>query len=178
MNNTENIDDLQPMTRIGGPARFLLILGSLGPIGHAPASGTVAVAVAGIPAFALLHRCSVAVFSAILLAFVLGAVAVHQVGDRLLNEKDSRLLVWDEIAGFLTAIVGVPFTWQSALAAFVIERALDIGKVPPARWIERRVPGGWGVVGDDLVAGLCTCGLLHAVIRWAPHWLGLPAGAS
>lgn len=108
----------------------------------------------------------------IAVGFSLAAVALHQWGDRALGEKDSRKLVWDELAGFMVAVIAVPFTWQLALAAFFIERALDISKFPPARWVERRVPGGWGVVGDDLVAGLYTLAALHLLLRFAPGWVG------
>lgn len=93
-----------------------------------------------------------------------------------MGEKDSGRLVWDEVAGFLVAILFVrTFTWQLAVAAFLIERTLDILKVQPARWVEDHVPGGWGVVGDDLIAGAYTCVLLHGLIRFAPQVVGVIA---
>jgi phosphatidylglycerophosphatase A len=54
-----------------------------------------------------------------------------------------------------------------------VERAIDIIKVPPAPWIERRVPGGWGVVLDDVVAGAYTQLLLRAVLLIHPALLGV-----
>lgn len=138
-----------------------------------PASGTVTVAVVGIPAFWLLSRQSITVQIAVAVVFTLASIWLHHVGDKLLGEKDSRKLVWDEIAGFLVAIIAVPFTWQLALAAFLIERALDIAKVPPANWIEKKWPGGLGVAGDDIVAGLYTLAALHALIRFAPSLMGV-----
>ena len=59
--------------------------------------------------------------------------------------------------------------------AFFVERMIDIVKVPPANYVERRWPGGWGVVGDDVVAGLYTCALLHLIIWYKPlaMWVGL-----
>lgn len=150
--------------------KWLLVLGSLGPIGHLPASGTIAVAVVGIPLFWLLHRLPDGLYVAITVAFTLAAVWLHDRGDRLLGEKDSRKLVWDELAGFLVATMFLPFTWPVAIAAFVLERTLDIIKAPPARWIERHVAGGWGVVGDDIVAGAYTCVAMHIAIRVAQDW--------
>ena len=106
--------------------------------------------------------------------FITAAVWLHNTGDRILGEKDSRRLVWDELAGFFVAITLVPFTWQLAVIALLLERFLDITKFPPAKWIEDHWPGGFGVVGDDIVAGLYTCAILHALIRYAPAaWLGL-----
>lgn len=138
-----------------------------------PASGTVTVAVVGVPLFWLVHRWPAPMFVVATLAFTGASIWLHAVGDRILGEKDSRKLVWDEIVGFLFAIAFVPFTWQLALVAFFLERFLDIVKIPPANWIERRWPGGWGVVGDDVVAGLYTCALLHGAIRMIPTWLGI-----
>lgn len=150
----------------------VLFLGSLGPIGHLPASGTVTVAIAGLPVFYLTRTWGPFAYVAATTAFIVCAVWIHQAGDRLLGEKDSRLLVWDELAGFLVAVAFVPFTWQLVLLAFFLERMLDILKVPPARHIEDHWPGGLGVVGDDLIAGLYTCGVLHLLLRLAPGWLG------
>ncbi len=73
----------------------------------------------------------------------------------------------------MIAVAFLPFTWPVVLVAFVVQRAMDIGKVPPAGWIEKRWPGGWGVVGDDVVAGLYTCILMHILIRVAPGIMGV-----
>jgi phosphatidylglycerophosphatase A len=107
------------------------------------------------------------------LTFSVVSVWIHTVGDRILGETDSRRLVWDELAGFLFAVAFVPFTWQLAVLAVVVERILDIVKIPPADWIEKHCPGGWGVVGDDVVAGLYTCGIIHLTVYVAPSWVGL-----
>ncbi len=154
--------------------RAWLLLGSIGPLGHLPASGTVTVAVVGIPLFWVMHRWSPSLYVIVTLAFTASSIYVHHTGDRILGEKDSRRLVWDELVGFLFAVAFVPFTWRLAVVAFVVERVLDIVKVPPARQIEDYWPGGWGVVGDDVVAGLYTCGLLHLLVHFAPDVVGLP----
>lgn len=149
------------------------MIGSIGPLGHFPASGTVTVAVLGPPLFALMHGWPWGAYAGATLAFSAVAVWIHAVGDRILGEPDSRRLVWDEVAGFLFAVAFVPFTWQLAVLAVVVERTLDIVKVPPANWVEKRCPGGWGVVGDDVVAGLYTCGIMHLITYAAPSWVGL-----
>jgi phosphatidylglycerophosphatase A len=143
--------------------KVFLLVGSLGPLGHLPASGTITVAVAGIPLFWLMRDISYPIRIVIALAFALVSVFVHQYGDQVLSAKDSRTLVWDEIAGYLVATMLLPFSWTFAIAAFVIERVLDIAKAPPANWVEKHWPGGWGVVGDDVVAGLYTCALIWIV---------------
>ena len=157
--------------------RTLLLLGSLGPVGHLPASGSLAVALVGIPLYRLLSVCSPSVYVTIVLVFSLASVCVHQVGDEILGEKDSRKLVLDELAGYMVAVAFLPFTWQIAVVSFLVERALDIIKIPPARQIEQKWPGGWGVVGDDLVAGAYTFVVLHLGVVFFPAWLGI-ASAS
>jgi len=161
------------MTKLAARDRAILLVGSFGPLGYMPASGTVTVGVLGIPLFWLAQQWPVWVIPVASVVVCAFSVWIHQVGDRILNEKDSRKLVWDEIAGYMIAIAFLPFTWQIAIIAFLIERCIDIAKVPPARGIERNWPGGWGVVGDDVVAGLYTCGIMHALIRFVPHWMGL-----
>lgn len=162
----------QPIT---SRKRLLLGIGSLGPLGYLPASGTVTVAVVGVPMFYWLHAWPAAAYVGFTLAFTAAAIAIHDWGDRFLGTKDSRLLVWDEIVGFLFAVAFLPFTWRLAVIAFVVQRCIDIVKVPPAPWIEKHWPGGWGVVGDDILAGAYTCTLLHLLIHYAPGVAGLPA---
>ncbi len=159
--------------------RALLLIGSIGPLGYAPASGAVAVAAAGIPLYLVMHAClPLWGYIAVTASVTLASVWIHDVGDRILGEKDSRKLVWDELAGYFVAMTAVPAmhltpTWQLVVLGFFLERAIDIIKVPPANWIERRWPGGWGVVGDDVVAGLYALVILHGVMRLGPGWVGL-----
>lgn len=153
--------------------RILIVIGSVGPLGRCPASGSVTVLVVGLPLFWLSRDLSTGWYVAITTAFGLASVWLHTVGDRVLGTKDSRLLVWDEIAGFAIAVIAVPFTWQTAALAFFLERTIDILKIQPAHWIERRLPGGIGVVGDDVVAGLYTLAILHLLIRFAPGFIGV-----
>ena len=80
-------------------------------------------------------------------------------------------MVVDEIAGYLVAVIALPFTWKIVLLSFALERAIDIAKVPPANIIEKRVPGGWGVVLDDIVAGLYTLGIIHTLMHFYPELL-------
>jgi phosphatidylglycerophosphatase A len=154
--------------------RILLLVGSVGPLGHTPASGTVTVALFGVPLYLLMAQYLDDVpYAVVTVVFCLAAVWVHQVGDGILGVKDSRKLVLDELAGFWVAMIAVPVTWQLVVLGFVFERALDIFKVFPANLVERKVPGGWGVVGDDVVAGLYTLGVLHLACYLVPGLVGV-----
>ncbi|MBI1825539.1 MAG: phosphatidylglycerophosphatase A [Planctomycetes bacterium] len=148
--------------------KIFLTIGSMGPLGHLPASGTFTVAIIGIPIYWMSSLLSSSTYLAVAAALTVFSILIHDVGDRILGTKDSPVLVWDELVGFFIAVYGLSFTWPLAIIAFLLERALDIAKIPPANWIERRWPGGLGVVGDDVIAGLYSCALIHGLVYFLP----------
>ena len=75
--------------------------------------------------------------------------------EKLLGKKDSPSIVIDEIAGFLVSMLLVPGTWQFMIAGFLLFRFFDILKPWPLRRLQD-LPGGPGVVLDDIGAGLYT----------------------
>ena len=157
--------------------KIMLFVGSLAYLGYVPvASGTVAVAVVGIPLYWLLAHClslGTPAYLGVVTGLTLIAIFVADHADRVLNEKDSKKNVIDELPGYLFALVAVPCTWQIVTVAFFLERAIDIAKIWPANWIERRLPGGWGVVLDDVVAGFYTLILIHFGMWLCPSLLGI-----
>ncbi len=60
----------------------------------------------------------------------------------------------DEITGYLVTMFAVPVTWWSVLGGFLLFRVFDILKPFPIRRMERYLPGGWGVMLDDVAAGV------------------------
>lgn len=85
---------------------------------------------------------------------------------RRLGVHDDPAIVWDEIAGYLVAMVGIPAEPAWVLLGFGLFRLLDVAKPWPIRWADRRLAGGLGIMADDVLAGAATCGLLHAAL-WA-----------
>jgi phosphatidylglycerophosphatase A len=73
--------------------------------------------------------------------------------ERILGERDDGRITIDEVAGQLVALVGLPARFDAWLLAFVLFRLADVTKPFPARALER-LPGGLGVMADDLMAGL------------------------
>ena len=98
---------------------------------------------------------------------IVGTWAAHQ-GERALGEKDPGAIVIDEVAGMALSVVALPQTWGVLLAAFVLFRVFDVLKPYPANALQR-LPGGPGVMLDDLVAGLYALLVLlatRATVGW------------
>ncbi len=68
--------------------------------------------------------------------------------------KDSSHIVIDELCGYFVSILFVPKTFGYLFAAFLLFRFFDIVKPPPVRNIEKMVPGGTGIMMDDVMAGI------------------------
>jgi phosphatidylglycerophosphatase A len=83
---------------------------------------------------------------------------------------DPGPVVIDEALGYMVTVAGLPVSLTTALVAFFLFRGLDIVKPPPARHSER-LPGGWGIMTDDLVAGVYGNLLLRAGQWGAAHWV-------
>jgi phosphatidylglycerophosphatase A len=90
--------------------------------------------------------------TAVLVATVLGIWAAGR-EEAYLGRLDPGCLVVDEVAGMLVALVGLPVHLGWVLAAFFLFRVFDIWKPYPIDHLQR-LPGGFGVVADDLLAGL------------------------
>jgi phosphatidylglycerophosphatase A len=96
---------------------------------------------------------------------LLGAPAATTAA-RLQGEEDPRNVVIDEVAGQLATFALVaPATLGLAAAGFVLFRGFDIAKPFPIRRLER-LPGGWGIMADDVLAGLYAAVVLWLVRRW------------
>ncbi len=93
-------------------------------------------------------------FGLLAVAAFLPAVWASQQVARQKGKEDPGCVVVDEAIGQWITLAGAKtLVWQSWLAAFVLFRLLDIWKPPPARRAES-LSGGWGIVTDDVVAGL------------------------
>jgi phosphatidylglycerophosphatase A len=124
--------------------------------GYAPvAPGTAGSLAALVIAIALNYagygRGMLLILTAILLApgiWSAGVVAIET------NKHDPQIVVVDEVIGqWITLAGATTFNWKSWLAGFVLFRLFDIWKPPPVRQLEA-LPGGTGIVADDVMAGL------------------------
>jgi phosphatidylglycerophosphatase A len=102
-------------------------------------------------------------------ACVLFFVGVWAAGlvSRRVGLEDPSIVVVDEIVGIWVTVLGLPLTLPVVLSGFVLFRILDVVKPPPARRLER-LHGGYGIMADDVMAGLyANVGLRVALWLWA-----------
>lgn len=87
--------------------------------------------------------------------------------DAAWGTHDSGRIVIDEVAGYLVTVALVDRAqWVPLAVGFVVFRALDILKPPPIRWLDQNLPGGFGVVIDDVAAGVLGLGIMVALDRF------------
>jgi phosphatidylglycerophosphatase A len=98
-------------------------------------------------------------------AFIGFAVWIAGEAEKIFKKKDSGLIVIDEMAGFLVTLFLVPWSAKSVVMGFLLFRLMDIFKPFPIRRLELKLPDGWGVVGDDVLAGIYANLALRIVMR-------------
>jgi phosphatidylglycerophosphatase A len=96
-------------------------------------------------------------------AFAGFAVWVSSEGEKVFQRKDPGLIVIDEMAGFLVTLFLISWSWKNVVTGFFLFRLMDIVKPFPIRRLESKWPGGWGVVGDDILAGVYA----NVILRFA-----------
>lgn len=134
------------------------------------APGTVGSAV-GLVAWWALRSAGAGVTAELVLVaglVVVGAWAATET-ERALGVTDPGPVVIDEVAGMCLTMAGASVTWPAMLAGFLLFRVFDIVKPPPARRLER-LHGGWGIMADDIAAGLYAWGALRGLSWLLPEW--------
>ena len=119
---------------------------------HAP--GTMGTLVA-IPLYLLLSRLDLIVYLMVILGgFMMGVYVCHYTS-KALGVHDHSGIVWDEIIGYWITMIAVPaLTWEWVLAGFVLFRLFDIVKPWPVNIADKHLSGGFGIMIDDVLAGL------------------------
>lgn len=145
--------------------RFILFLSSNAGLGYAPVAPGTFGTLAGIPCFYLLaafpwHLWLLTWTALLFLSFwVAGAAGRHY------GVVDDGRIVIDELIGYLATVAFLPFSWTSAVLGFLLFRLFDITKPPPARWFDRKLKNGFGVVLDDVVAGVYAALVLRLFLH-------------
>ena len=98
------------------------------------------------------------------IAFILCAMWIAHEAEKILQAKDPGCIVIDEIAGMILTLIGLPFNMMTIILGFAMFRGLDIWKPYPIRFMEKKLPGGVGVVMDDVAAGILSNIMLRILL--------------
>lgn len=142
--------------------RLIKVIASFFYLGYFPLSGTAGSAAA----FGLyfLFRENWYVYTLLTLFITILGFGIVSSAEKVFGEKDPERVVIDEVSGLLIAFWGVRLPVFLMVIGFFIFRAMDALKVYPADKIENAA-GAWGIMGDDIVAGLYTNLVLQIVSR-------------
>ena len=142
---------LTPKQILTDPVLFLAFGFGSGLAKKAPGTcGTLA----AIPLFLLLAQTGNVIYSLLtVIATVAGCWICGKAAEKL-GEHDFGGIVWDEVAGYLITLWFIPFSWTNVALGFILFRFFDILKPWPIKIADRRVKGGFGIMLDDVLAGV------------------------
>ena len=103
-------------------------------------------------------------------ALFFAGVWASTIVEQVLERHDPGVVIVDEVVGMLVALMLLPSTITVIFLAFLLFRVFDIIKPYPARWCEQ-LSRGWGIMMDDVVAGLYVNVLIHIILWIVPQWL-------
>lgn len=159
--------DVSSAAPTGPGARVARVIGTGFGSGYSPlAPGTAGSALGLLLFWPLAGLGPWATVTATALASALGVWAATRVA-REVGRKDPGLVVVDEIAGQWVSLLLLPWSPGVAILGFFAFRAMDIVKPWPARQLEA-LPGGWGIMADDLMAGIYANLLVRVALLLLP----------
>jgi phosphatidylglycerophosphatase A len=161
-------DGAAPRARARAVPRVATLIATGLGSGRAPVAPGTAGSLLGLALYWPLARFPTAVQLAALFALVLLGTWAASVVARGLGVEDPSLVVVDEVAGMWATLLFLPLTPQSAVAGFLAFRVMDVVKPFPARALER-LPDGWGIMADDLMAGVYANLAVRLLLALWPH---------
>ena len=160
------------MIKKGNVLIFLARLAEVYPIGHVKkAPGTFASFISLFIGYYLINLLGIFTFIIFIIIFSIIGFIISEIHVRVFKQKDPKEVVIDEFAGQFIVVLStisserIFITFLSLMLSFLLFRFFDITKIGPIKKFES-LPGGIGIMADDVVAGLCAfivqCGILTA----------------
>lgn len=151
-------------TRHGIVARACYLIATGFGIGRMPfAPGTFGTLLA-IPIYLWLRPLPLAAYVAVVAVLFIIGIGVCSCVERHGVRHDAPIIVWDEIVGYLVTMTFAPSGWLWVAAGFMLFRLFDIWKPFPIRRIDRTLPGGFGTMLDDALAGIYASVVLQLLV--------------
>ncbi len=136
--------------------------------GYAPLAPGTAGSLVGIPLYLVFSALSWPLWLLTITALACLAWYLSEEAEKLFGRKDAQCIVIDEIAGLQWALFLVAPTLLHTVLGFILFRLFDVVKPFPARFFQDRLPGGYGVVADDLAAAAYAAAVLRGLM-----WFGV-----
>ncbi len=142
--------------------RTIATVGGIGYIPYVPgtAASVVGLGIAWILSGSPFQQVAGCIVAIVLALWSAGPVA------RAMGKTDPHQIVIDEVAGMMVGAALLPVQWKIYLAAFILFRLLDVLKPFPLRQLEK-LPGSWGILLDDLAAGVLT----NLILQFTQSWI-------
>ena len=131
--------------------------------GLAPVAPGTFGTLAAVPVYWAMSGLSLPLYLLLTLLALLLGIYLCGFTSRALGVHDHSGIVWDEVVGYLITMIALPVSWQWMLAGFVLFRFFDIVKPWPIRWVDKRLHGGFGIMLDDVLAGIFALIALHSI---------------
>lgn len=143
--------------------RVILFIATGAYSGYSPVVPGTAGTLVGIGIYFIIYTPNPLIYTAILLLLFFLAVLISDKAEKILLENDSKHIVIDEIFGFMVTMAFVPSSFLYIVLGFFFFRVFDILKIFPANFFDKRVKNGYGIVLDDLFAGIYANLLLQGI---------------
>ncbi len=153
---TENLSNTEIFRKATFSGKIALVLATWFSSGLVPFASGTSGTLAAIPLVFILNEFGILNNAVTVLIVLVVAIWSSDRTQDLLEKKDPSEIVIDEVAGFLLAMSLLPYTWLTLCLSFCLFRFFDVLKPYPIKRLEE-LNGGFGIVMDDLLAGLYAC---------------------
>ncbi|KGJ97053.1 phosphatidylglycerophosphatase A [Colwellia psychrerythraea] len=145
---------------LANPIQFLALGFGSGLAPKAPGTfGTLA----AVPLFLLMSGLTPLIYGLLVLVVCLAGIYICGKAASDVGVHDHGAIVWDEFAGFFITMFMVPISWQSVTVGFILFRLFDIAKPWPISIADKKLTGGFGIMFDDVLAGLFALIIMHLI---------------
>ena len=145
---------------LANPIHFLALGFGSGLAPKAPGTfGTLA----AVPLFLLMSSLSPLFYALLVLVVCISGIYICGKAAKDVGVHDHGAIVWDEFAGFFITMFMIPVSWQSVLVGFILFRIFDIAKPWPISVADKKLTGGFGIMFDDVLAGLFSLVIMHVI---------------
>lgn len=143
------------------PIHFLALGFGSGLAAKAPGTfGTIA----AIPLVLLMGQLSLWTYIGVTVLCVIAGFYICDKAAKDMDVHDHGAIVWDEVAGLMITMIAAPAGWLWLAIGFVFFRLFDIVKPWPISWLDAKVEGGFGIMIDDVLAGIFAFACLQLCI--------------